>query len=69
MGMFTLDEVLKIAMQAEATGMSLYEVMAKETKDPKVIDLFRQLAGQEKPITRSSRRCVRVCPPARRRRG
>ena len=47
MGLFRLDEVLQIAMQAEESGRLLYETVAKETADPKVADLCRQLAIQE----------------------
>lgn len=48
MGLFRLDEVFQIAMQAEETGRLLYESTAAQAKDAKVAELCRQLAAQEK---------------------
>ena len=47
MGLFRLDEVLQMAMQAEESGRLLYETVAKETANPEVAGLCRQLAAQE----------------------
>ncbi len=48
MGLFRLDEVFQIAMQAEESGRLLYETVAKEAADPKVAGLCGQLAAQER---------------------
>jgi rubrerythrin len=47
MGLFSLDEIFQMAMQAEETGRLLYEAVAKEASDPRVADLCRKLAAQE----------------------
>ena len=48
MGLFRVDEVLQIAMQAEETGRLLYQALAEQSSDPRVQTLCRQLADQEK---------------------
>ena len=47
MGLFKLDEVFQMAMQAEESGRLLYEAVAKETANPEVAGMCRQLATQE----------------------
>ena len=47
MGLFRLDEVFQIAMQAEESGRLLYEAVAREADDPRAADLCRKLAAQE----------------------
>lgn len=48
MGLFSVDEVLQLAMQAEESGRLLYAAMAHETADPQIASLAAQLAAQEK---------------------
>ena len=48
MGLFRVDEVLQIAMQAEETGRLLYEAVANQATNVEVQGLCRQLAAQEK---------------------
>ena len=47
MGLFSLDEVFQMAMQAEESGRLLYEAVAKECSDARVAQLCRALAAQE----------------------
>jgi rubrerythrin len=48
MGLFRVDEVLQIAMQAEETGRLLYEAVAAQATNNEVQALCRQLAAREK---------------------
>jgi len=48
MGLFRVDEVLQIAMQAEEMARLLYEAVAAQTTNRDVRALCRQLAAQEK---------------------
>ena len=47
MGLFRVDEVFQIAMQAEETGRLLYEALADQAVEPALKTLCRQLANQE----------------------
>ncbi|MFW6111400.1 MAG: ferritin-like domain-containing protein [Candidatus Bipolaricaulota bacterium] len=44
---FSAEETLKIAVQIERNGRQFYEGMAEETEDPRIQDLFKDLASQE----------------------
>lgn len=49
MGIFRIDEILQMAMQAEESGRLLYETLANQAAgEPKIAELCRQLAAQEK---------------------
>ena len=63
MGLFRLDDVLQMAMRAEQMGQTLYEATAKEAKDPKVSDLCRRLAAQEKSHYETFKAMSEALPP------
>lgn len=45
--MFSPEEILEMAIKIEDMGMLYYESYAKKTKDKKVSDIFKFLAGEE----------------------